>query len=116
MVPAAAGATASRTAALKGADTKKEARVQTRSSAPVKPSRSIGPGSLVIESQPPGAAITVNGMARGKTPLTIGAIPAGTYTVAMALQKFQPVSMTVTVSAGERSRAALTLMSANRQQ
>jgi serine/threonine protein kinase len=69
----------------------------------------VGNGTLVIESQPPGAVVTVNGMRRGTTPLTIGAIPAGSYTVAMVLAKFQPVAMTVRVTAGERAKATASL-------
>ncbi len=68
-----------------------------------------GMGSLVIESRPPGAAVTVNGVPRGTTPITIGRIPVGSYTVTMRLSKYQPVSMVVRVAPGERARAAATL-------
>jgi serine/threonine protein kinase len=66
-------------------------------------------GTLMIESRPPGAAVTVNGVPRGTTPITIGRLPVGNYTVTMRLSKYQPVSMVVKVTSGERARAAATL-------
>lgn len=63
-----------------------------------------GNGSLLIESRPSGATVAVNGMARGKTPLRIGAIPAGDYEVRLTLPNFQPESVTVHVTAGEHAR------------
>jgi serine/threonine protein kinase len=66
-------------------------------------------GGLIIESRPPGAAVTVNGVPRGTTPISIGRLPPGSYTVTMRLAKYQPVSMVVTVTSGERARAAATL-------
>jgi PEGA domain/Protein tyrosine and serine/threonine kinase len=79
------------------------------------PPAPAGNGSLVIESLPSGATVTVNGMARGKTPITIGALPAGNYTLTMKLPNYQPIAMTVHVTAGERARVAPTLTSSDPQ-
>jgi hypothetical protein len=79
------------------------------------PRPATGNGSLVIQSQPSGAAITVNGMSRGKTPLTIGALPAGDYTVGLALDGYEPVSLQVRVTVGERSTSATSLTASGRQ-
>ncbi len=73
------------------------------------PSTNGALGGLIIESRPPGAAVTVNGVPRGTTPISIGRLPPGSYTVTMRRAKYLPVSMVVTVTSGERARAAATL-------
>jgi serine/threonine protein kinase len=73
------------------------------------PSTAGALGSLIIESRPSGAAVTVNGVPRGTTPISIGRLPPGSYTVTMRREKYLPVSMVVTVTSGERARAAATL-------
>jgi serine/threonine protein kinase len=75
-----------------------------------------GLGGLVIDSRPPGAAVTVNGVPRGTTPISIGRLPVGTYTVTMRLSKYLPVSMVVEVKQGERARAAATLTLMDQQE
>ena len=68
-------------------------------------------GSLLIESRPPGAAVTVDGRPAGSTPLTLDSIPAGPHTVTMRLAGFRPVTATVRVEADERARVAASLTS-----
>jgi hypothetical protein len=57
--------------------------------------------------------VTLNGVPRGTTPISIGRLPVGEYTVTMRLDKYQPVSMVVRVNPGERARAAATLTLVN---
>lgn len=66
-------------------------------------------GGLVVESRPPGAAVTVNGTNRGTTPLTIEALAPGSYRVGLSLAGYQSFTTTVRVVAGERTRAAASL-------
>ena len=66
-------------------------------------------GVLAIESQPPGASVTVNGKPSGTTPTTINDLAPGEYRVTMTLQGFQEFATTVRVVAGERARAAARL-------
>jgi hypothetical protein len=67
-------------------------------------------GSLVIESRPPGAQVTINDVVRGTTPLTIGSISPGSYQVTLQLSGYQPFTTQVTVAAGARARAAGSLV------
>jgi hypothetical protein len=66
-------------------------------------------GILAIESQPPGASVTVNGKPSGTTPLTINDLAPGDYRVTMSLRGFRDFATTVRVVAGERARAAARL-------
>jgi hypothetical protein len=66
-------------------------------------------GSLIVESRPAGAAVTVNGKPGGKTPLTINDLAPGEYQVTLTLAGFRNFATTVRVVAGERARAAASL-------
>ena len=66
-------------------------------------------GSLIVESRPSGAAVTVDGKPGGTTPVTISDLPPGDYRVTITLQGHRPFTTTVRVVAGERVRAAARL-------
>jgi hypothetical protein len=66
-------------------------------------------GVLAIESQPPGAAVMLNGKPKGTTPLTMNDVAPGEYRVTMTLKGFREFATTVRVVAGERARAAARL-------
>ena len=102
-----------------------DVRMAAASAAAPRPAPSAAPpsrpaaeetGSLTIDSRPPGAAVTVNGVPRGATPLSLDRLPPGDYTVTMRLANFRPVSMVVRVVAGERARAAASLTQMNGQE
>jgi serine/threonine protein kinase len=102
-----------------------DVRMSAASAAAPRPAPSAAPpsraaaaemGSLTIDSRPPGAAVTVNGVPRGATPLLLDRLPPGDYTVTMRLANFRPVSMVVRVVAGERARAAASLTRVNGQE
>jgi serine/threonine protein kinase len=76
----------------------------------------VEPGSLVIDSRPPGAAVTVNGVPRGQTPLSFDKVAPGDYIVSMRLSGFRPVTLAVHVKSGERARAAASLERLNQQE
>jgi hypothetical protein len=67
-------------------------------------------GSLVVESKPPGAQVTISGVVRGTTPLTIGSLSPGTYQVTLQLAGYQLFTTQVTVKAGASVRAAGSLV------
>lgn len=69
----------------------------------------VSTGSLAIESRPAGAAVTIDGKPRGKTPLTINDLAPGDYRVTFTLPGYRNVATTVRVVAGERARAAASL-------
>ena len=65
-------------------------------------------GRLEITTDPAGAEITVNGVARGRTPLVLAAVPAGQYRVTLA-DGTMTVNRTVDVVAGATVNVAATM-------
>lgn len=90
----------------------------TRPASPAAPARTAAArtGSLLIESRPTGASIVLNGRPIGTTPMTIDDLSPGTYTVQLQLPTYRPTTTTVRVVAGERARAAASLVSAQEPQ
>jgi hypothetical protein len=75
--------------------------------APPAPSRVEGlakTGHLVVKSTPSRAGVTVNGTWRGRTPLTLDALPLGSYVVRVVQPGFQVAREEVTLSARDASR------------
>jgi hypothetical protein len=72
-------------------------------------------GTLVVESRPAGAAVTINGKPSGTTPLTINDLAPGEYRVVMTLPGYRDFTSTVQVVAGERVRAAASLTALEQQ-
>ena len=66
-------------------------------------------GTLVVESRPAAASVSINGRDRGKTPLVIADLEPGEYQVVLAMPGYRNVATTVRVVAGERARAAASL-------
>ena len=66
-------------------------------------------GSLVIDSRPSGAAVTVDGRPAGTTPVTMSAVAPGRHTVRIERPGYRTVTTTVDVKAGERARVAARL-------
>lgn len=50
-------------------------------------------GTLAIETNPPGASISVDGVARGSSPLTVSSLPAGTHLVTARRVGSRPASV-----------------------
>jgi serine/threonine-protein kinase len=73
-------------------------------------------GSVVVESRPAGASVTIDGRPAGVTPLTIASVAAGRHTVVIAAPGMRPVTTTIDVKAGERSRVAATLVGGRQQE
>jgi TonB family protein len=63
-------------------------------------------GVLVVDSQPPGATVTVNGENRGQTPLELTGLPAGIYQVKVERRGYGTRTETLVISA-ESPRAEL---------
>ena len=66
-------------------------------------------GGLSVDSRPSGAAVTINGTARGTTPLAIDDLAPGEYRILLAMPGYRNFATTVRVVAGERVRAAASL-------
>jgi TonB family protein len=53
------------------------------------PSAAVPLGVLRVETEPPGASVTLNGEARGVTPLDIADLPLGSYEVKLELKGYE---------------------------
>jgi PEGA domain/Protein kinase domain len=82
-----------------------------RRPAPEKPAApaAAATGSLVVDSRPPGADVTIDGRPGGLTPVVLDAISPGEHVVTIILKGYRPFSTTVRVVAGARARAAASL-------
>ncbi|HET9834570.1 MAG TPA: PEGA domain-containing protein [Vicinamibacterales bacterium] len=70
---------------------------------------SIEPGSLVVESRPPGATVVVDGRAVGTTPMTVGDIRAGNHSVQITRDGYRTWSASVDIKGGEQNRVTASL-------
>ena len=61
-------------------------------------------GQLVVQSDPSGALVTVDGQYRGETPVTIRDLPLGAYTVQIARPGHIPWSNRVTLTSSSPAR------------
>ena len=68
------------------------------------------PGSMDLRSVPDGASVVVNGEYQGKTPLTIGDLPAGIYNVTFSRFGFVELTTPVRVEAEAVSQVNATLL------
>ncbi len=66
-------------------------------------------GALVVQSEPSGAEVLIDGQARGTTPLSLSGLPVGTYTVSLSAPDHVPVQRSVAVQAGATETVRLTL-------
>ncbi len=57
---------------------------------------------VIVKSTPPGAEVTVGGVARGTTPYTMETAPSGKHQFSLALTGYLPYSDEFTVKAGDR--------------
>ena len=66
-------------------------------------------GKLVIDSVPTGAAVTLNGIDKGTTPVTLDRIPTGTSTLELAAEGYKRHSETLRLTAGETQQLSFPL-------
>ncbi len=66
-------------------------------------------GTLEVRTEPAGASVTVNGIARGTTPTTVCDIPKGRATVELKLAGHKDVTREITLNAGDVQTLAVTL-------
>lgn len=60
-------------------------------------------GSLRVESIPSGASVSIDGVVRGITPVTIDKVPSGEVTITLKKDLYSPATKTVTVSDGKQT-------------
>ena len=73
------------------------------------PSEAAAPGSLLVESRPAGARVTLDGAAVGVTPVTLPNVPAGSHAIRIERSGYAPITTTARVEARTRARVAVTL-------
>jgi hypothetical protein len=66
-------------------------------------------GSLSVQSQPPGARVTLDGRAVGTTPVVVASVAAGSHVVRVSLEGFRQWTQTVEIVAGQRLRVTSAL-------
>jgi serine/threonine protein kinase len=74
------------------------------------------PGTLVVDSRPPGARVVVDGRDAGRTPLTLPGVSPGAYAIRIELQGYLPIATTARVESGARARVAVSLTTERPQQ
>ena len=67
-------------------------------------------GVLELKSEPSGAAVVVNGIRRGVTPLAVSGIPKGTAVVKIALEGYKDETREIRMNAGEKESLFLSLV------
>jgi TonB family protein len=97
----------SRAAALPGGETTPPvAEASPSPLAPTPETPALPPGQagvLRIESEPSGARVSVNGEAKGRTPLRLPDLPFGSYRVQVEQRGYEPQARAVSLSAGAAS-------------
>lgn len=62
------------------------------------------PGHLALTTTPVGAAVRLDGSARGTTPLTLRDLPAGRHRLEVALPRHQPVARDIDIEGRDRTQ------------
>lgn len=66
-------------------------------------------GSLVVDSRPRGARVTLDGRDIGVTPVRVPSVSVGTHSVRIELEGYRGVTSQVVVKPGEQASSAVTL-------
>jgi hypothetical protein len=61
-------------------------------------------GELLIESEPAGAVVTVNGIGRGRTPAHVRYLAAGSYTIRVSANGYESSQRAVTLTRENSTR------------
>jgi PKD repeat protein len=69
-------------------------------------------GPLQVTTLPDGAAVTVDGILRGSTPVTVSGLAAGSHTVILARAGYTDYTGTLTIAAGKTTMLNITLVPA----
>ena len=74
-------------------------------------SPAVATGTVVLNSQPPGAAVQLDGRLRGRTPATLRQVAGGTHTVSLSLATYDQRSITFKVEGGKTVSMSAILVS-----
>jgi hypothetical protein len=73
------------------------------SESPRRADSSLLVGTLLVDSKPSGAEVWINGVAHGRTPLNVSALPVGSRVVRLELPGYERWSWTVNIVANKRT-------------
>lgn len=59
-------------------------------------------GALRVETDPAAAEVFINGIVQGVTPLELPQVPAGSYSILIKTNKYQPVEKKIDIKGGEK--------------
>ena len=76
----------------------------------------VATGTIVLESNPSGAVITIDGRQYGQTPKTLTEFPAGTYTVYFTKEGYQNLAQNLDLKDGGRETLSVTMSKTTAQQ
>jgi formylglycine-generating enzyme required for sulfatase activity len=68
------------------------------------------PGKLRVDSRPEGAAVTVDGTARGRTPLLVENLAAGPHAVRLEHDRYRPLDATVEIEGLGKAQSTLLVL------
>ncbi len=74
------------------------------------PSRQDPPGSMDVQSDPPGASVVVDGTYRGMTPVTVDSLDPGTHNVTLSKSGYAKLSTLVPIESASISEVNATLV------
>ena len=72
-------------------------------------------GSLLVDSNPSGAAVWINGVSQGRTPLRVSALPVGSRVVRLELPGYERWSWAVNIAANKRTPLLVKLQPEHRR-
>jgi hypothetical protein len=70
------------------------------------PQRTVSPGlvgTLLVDSEPSGAEVLINGVPHGRTPLEVSALPVGSRVIRLELPGYEHWSWAVNIVADKRT-------------
>ncbi len=70
----------------------------------------VATGTIVLESNPAGAVITIDGRQYGQTPKTLTEFPVGTYTVYFIKEGYQNLAQNIDLKDGRRETLSVTMI------
>lgn len=86
-----------------------QVEIPDRTPVPVMVELSSDSATLNVESTPPGAAVTVNGVDKGVAPVVLAGIPEGAADIGIHAAGYEPYERALRVSAGQREDVIVTL-------
>jgi hypothetical protein len=81
----------------------------TPRAAAVAPKASNARGSVLVQTRPAGATVSIDGKSLGSTPVRIPELAPGSHAVRVSLKGYRTVTATVVVRAGEQTLLRLSL-------